>query len=177
MKKLDKIISTLIALALLLTTFPDVIATASPSVNHEADDALLLMLASHNMLMDGGLASGHPRAAAVNLQTNENEVKILTDIYRQQIAEVNQQGYGDHIKARLLLELDTKLQILEAKARRLDAERQNRRRGGLFGRFFRAPHGNDFAHTGDLELPEATAILVCQRPAYLSLVQHGSFIA
>lgn len=138
MNKLEKIISTLIALTLLLTTFPDVIVTASPSVNHEADDALLLMLTSHNMLTDGRLASGHPRMAVVTPQTIDNEVKILSDFYRQQINEVDRQGYSDHVKARLLLELETKLQILEAKARRLDAERQNRRRGGLFGRFFRA---------------------------------------
>lgn len=137
MKKPEKIISTFIALALILTILPGTTTTASPSVNHEVDDALLLMLANHKMLIDGWSASGHPRMAAVNPQTIDNEVKILSDFYRQQVNEVDRQGYGDHVKARLLLELDTKLQILEAKARRLDAERQNRRRGGLFGRFFR----------------------------------------
>lgn len=138
MKKLEKLVSISIVFVLLLTTFPDMIVTASPSVNHEADDALLLMLASHNMISGGGLASVHSRTAVVKPQSIDNEVKILSDFYRQQIAEADRQGYGDHVKARLLLELETKLQILEAKARRLDAERQNRRRGGLFNRFFRA---------------------------------------
>lgn len=138
MKKLEKAISTLIALVLLLTTLPSTAATASPSVNHEVDDALLLMLASHNMLIDGGLTSGNPRVASVTLQASQNEVDILLDIYTKQLAKLDRQGYSDNVKLRLVDELDEKLCALEAKARRLDAERQTRRRGGFFRRFFRS---------------------------------------
>ena len=138
MKKLEKIISTLIALALLLTMFSDVIATASPSVIHEADDALLLMLASHNMLMDGGLAVGNPCMAVVNPQASPNEVDILFDIYAKQLSQLDQMDCSENVKLRLVDELDVKLSALAAKAQRLEAERQNRRRGGLFRRFFRA---------------------------------------
>jgi hypothetical protein len=138
MKNLEKIISIIIALALLLTTLPGATATASPSIIHEADDALLLMLASYNMLIDSGLASGNPRMASVTPQTSQNEVDILLDIYTKQFDELDKMGYSDDVKLRLVDELDKKLYALESKAQRLEAERQNRRRGGLLRRFSRA---------------------------------------
>jgi uncharacterized small protein (DUF1192 family) len=96
------------------------------------------MMASHNMLIDGGLASGNPKMASVTPQASVNEVDILLDIYANQLYELDRLGYSDDVKLRLVDELDKKLYALESKAQRLDAERQNRRRGGLFRNFARA---------------------------------------
>ena len=138
MKKLEKLVLIIIVFVLLLTMLPGKTATASSSVIHDADDALLLMLASHNMLMDGGLAVGNPHTAVVNPQASPNEVDILFDIYAKQLSQLDQMDCSENVKLRLVDELDAKLAVLDAKAQRLEAERQNRRRGGLFRRFFRA---------------------------------------
>ncbi len=138
MKKLERIFSMILALSLLLTTIPGATATASPSIIYEADDALLLMLASHNIMSSGGLASANPKMASVSPQAGANEVDILLDIYAKQLHELDLQGHSDEVKLRLVAELDKKLKALESKAQLLEAERQNRRRRGLFRNISRA---------------------------------------
>ena len=138
MKNAEKIVSFIVTITLLFATLPATDTTASPVITYEADDAVLLMLASHSLLSGDGLASGNPKTASVQPQANANEIDILTDLYRQQIVELNQLGYGDDVKARLLEELEKKVQTLNAKSQRLEFERRNWRRGGFFRRFFRA---------------------------------------
>ncbi len=138
MKKLEKVLSIIIMVVLLFTMFPGERSIASSSIQYEVDDALLLMLASHNMLMDGGLAMRNPRIAVVNPQSIPNEVDILFDIYAKQLDAIEKGGYSENVKSRLVDELDAKLNALDEKAQRLEAERQNRRRRGFFRRFSRA---------------------------------------
>jgi hypothetical protein len=138
MKKIEKIITLIVLLALLFSNLPVTETSAARIVTHEADDALLLMLASHSMLSGEVLGGGNLKSARLQQQASANEVDILINLYSQQILELDKNGYNAKLNARLLDELETKVQALQAKSQRLEAERHHRRRGGFFRGLARA---------------------------------------
>lgn len=138
MKPTGKLIYILVILVLLSSSVIPTKVQAAQKIEHDADDAILLMAASHRMLDSEVAYSGVPKTAAIFPQSNANEVDILIDIYSQQIDRARQMGYGDQLEARLLDELEAKVFNLQQKAQAVEAERNSRRRRGFFRRFFRS---------------------------------------
>lgn len=126
----------LILILLCLSAAPTQVQTAQV-IEHDADDALLLMATSYRMLDSESAYSQVPKTSAVSPQSSFNEIDILIDMYVQQITRIRQIGYDNNLEARLLDELEEKISSLRQKAQAVAAERKHRRRGGI-ARFFRA---------------------------------------
>jgi hypothetical protein len=136
MKTIEKTFSIILIVTFLILPFTGV--AAAPKVVHEADSAILLMLSSQWMINDEIAALGSIKRGLVLSPSNPNEVDILIGVYQAQLDEVNKMNLNENVQNRLLDELETKVSKLQAKAKKVEEERNRRHRRGFFSRFFRA---------------------------------------
>ena len=136
MKPVEKVLWVVLIVVFLV--LPLTSASAAPEIMHEADSAILLMLASQRMIGGEMAALGSAKQGLMLSPSNPNEVDILVGVYQDQLNEVNKKNLGENVQNRLLDELETKIAKLQAKAKKVEAERSRRHRRGFFRKFFRA---------------------------------------
>ena len=126
---------------LLVMVLPASTASGKAAIAHPFDNSVLLMISSQ-MRLDGevqsALLSGGRVLALSSQAADGNEIDVLLQLYADQIAKLRaSDDYDPDLEAKLIGQLEDKVDALHRHAQELDASR-SRRRGGLFGFLGRA---------------------------------------
>ncbi len=135
-KSLLKILLTVLAASLMLALAPSTNPVLTFNIAHPYDDSVLLMF-SAQMRLGGEVESALlPKGHLMSLSQQAglgNELDILIQLYADQIAKLKAgSNYDPDLEAKLINQLEAKVQALQKKAQALTAKR-SRGRGGLFG--------------------------------------------
>ena len=126
---------------MLLMFLPASGVQAQTAIAHPFDNSVLLMISSQ-MRLDGEVQSAllpGGRVQALSRQAaSGNEIDVLLQLYTDQIAKLRaSDDYDPNLEAKLISQLEDKVDALRRQAQELAASR-SRRRGGLFGFLGRA---------------------------------------